>query len=49
MKPPLSRSTLLLSLLLALTAAVAFAERVYWEPGAGSLAFNQVSPLQLVF
>jgi tetratricopeptide (TPR) repeat protein len=48
-KPPLSRLTLLLSLLLALPAAVAFAERVYWEPGAGSLAFNQVSPLQLVF
>jgi tetratricopeptide (TPR) repeat protein len=48
-KLPIFRSTFLLSLLLALPAAVAFAERVYWEPGAGSLAFNQVSPLQLVF
>jgi hypothetical protein len=48
-KLPIFRSTLLLSLLLALPAAGASAERVYWEPGAGSLAFNQVSPLQLVF
>jgi tetratricopeptide (TPR) repeat protein len=48
-KHPIFRSVLQLLLLLALPAAVAAAERVYWEPGAGSLAFNQVSPLQLVF
>jgi tetratricopeptide (TPR) repeat protein len=43
------RSTVTLSLALALAAGTAQAQRVYWEPGAGSLAFNQVSQLQLVF
>jgi tetratricopeptide (TPR) repeat protein len=38
-----------LSLLLALVPGAALAQRVYWEPGAGSLAYNQVSQLQLVF
>jgi len=35
--------------LLTISCAVAFAQRVYWEPNAGSLAFEQSSPLQLVF
>ena len=35
--------------LLMLSCAVASAQRVYWEPNAGSLAYEQVSPLQLVF
>jgi tetratricopeptide (TPR) repeat protein len=35
--------------LLLLSCAVASAQRVYWEPNAGSLAFGQASPLQLVF
>jgi len=43
------RRFLTLPLLLALTLGLARAQRVYWEPGAGSLAFNQVSQLQLVF
>ncbi|HUL53550.1 MAG TPA: BatD family protein [Opitutaceae bacterium] len=45
------RRPLLLPLLLALALppGAALAQRVYWEPGAGSLAFNQASPLQLVF
>ena len=38
-----------LSLLLALVPGAALAQRVSWEPGAGSLAYNQVSQLQLVF
>jgi tetratricopeptide (TPR) repeat protein len=32
-----------------LSCAVASAQRVYWEPNAGSLAFEQTSTLQLVF
>jgi len=43
------RRLLLLPLLLTLLLGTARAQRVYWEPGAGSLAFNQVSQLQLVF
>ena len=43
------RPLLTLSLLLALVPGTALAQRVYWEPGAGSLAYNQASPLQLVF
>ena len=43
------RPLLTFSLLLALVPGAALAQRVYWEPGAGSLAYNQVSPLQLVF
>jgi hypothetical protein len=43
------RPLLTLSLLLALVPGAALAQRVYWEPGAGSLAYNQASPLQLVF
>jgi tetratricopeptide (TPR) repeat protein len=35
--------------LLTLSCAVASAQRVYWEPNAGSLAYDQASPLQLVF
>ena len=35
--------------LLALSFGAAAAQRVYWEPNAGSLAYNQASPLQLVF
>jgi hypothetical protein len=35
--------------LLILSSAGALAQRVYWEPNAGSLAFGQSSPLQLVF
>ncbi|MDD2764452.1 MAG: BatD family protein [Opitutaceae bacterium] len=40
---------LTLMLLLALAPGAALAQRVYWEPNAGSLAYNQVSQLQLVF
>ncbi len=36
-------------ILWALSCAVASAQRVSWEPNAGSLAFEQDSPLQLVF
>jgi tetratricopeptide (TPR) repeat protein len=43
------RPFLPLLVLLALPPGTALAERVYWEPGAGSLAFSQTSPLQLVF
>jgi tetratricopeptide (TPR) repeat protein len=43
------RPLLTLSLLLALVPGTALAQRVSWEPGAGSLAYNQVSQLQLVF
>ncbi|HTX65668.1 MAG TPA: BatD family protein [Opitutaceae bacterium] len=43
------RRLLLLPVLLAAAAGPARAQRVYWEPGAGSLAFNQASQLQLVF
>ena len=32
-----------------LVCTVASAQRIYWEPNAGSLAFEQISPLQLVF
>jgi len=35
--------------LLMLPCALASAQRVYWEPNAGSLAYGQASPLQLVF
>jgi len=35
--------------LLMLSCAVASPQRVYWEPNAGSLAYEQASPLQLVF
>ena len=35
--------------LLALCCSIAPAQRVYWEPNAGSLAYGQASPLQLVF
>jgi len=38
--------TAILPLLLALPA---LAQRVYWEPNAGSLAYGQVSQIQLVF
>ncbi len=46
--PPLR---LLLALLLGPPALLgpALAQRVYWEPNAGSLAYNQESQLQLVF
>ncbi|MFA5056633.1 MAG: BatD family protein [Opitutaceae bacterium] len=40
---------LILTFLLALAPGAALAQRVYWEPGAGSLAYNQVTQLQLVF
>ena len=36
-------------IVLTLSCATASAQRVYWEPNAGSLAFEQASPLQLVF
>ena len=45
----MSRPLLTFALLLALASGDALAQRVYWEPGAGSLAYNQVSQLQLVF
>ena len=43
------RRLLLLPVLLAAAAGPARAQRVYWDPGAGSLAYNQASQLQLVF
>ena len=49
MKPHTSRFFLLLALLTVLFAGTALAERVYWEPGAGSLAYGQPSQLQLIF
>lgn len=36
-------------ILLMLPCAIAADQRVYWEPNAGSLAYGQASPLQLVF
>ncbi len=42
------RPTLTLSLLLAASLGM-FGQSVSWQPGAGSLAFEQVSQLQLVF
>jgi BatD DUF11 like domain len=36
-------------MLLMLPCAIAAESRVYWEPNAGSLAYGQASPLQLVF
>jgi hypothetical protein len=35
--------------LLMLSCTAALAQRAYWEPNAGSLAFEQTSPLRLVF
>ncbi len=49
MKPSPLRLTIALLLLAMLPLATARAERVYWEPGAGSLAFEQASQLQLIF
>ena len=49
MKPSPFRLTIALLLLTTLSLATARAQRVYWEPGAGSLAFEQASQLQLVF
>ena len=49
MNPPTLRFTLTLVFLALLARAPALAQRVYWEPGSGSLAFEQASQLQLVF
>ena len=49
MNPSTFRLTLTLVLLALLARAPALAQRVYWEPGAGSLAFEQASQLQLIF
>ena len=45
----MSRFILSSLFLLTLSCAASPAQRVYWEPNAGSLAFEQASPLQLVF
>jgi len=39
----------MLPFLVALPLGTALAQRVYWEPDAGSLAYEQASQLQLVF
>ncbi len=47
--PPMSNVIRSCLFLFALSCGAASAQRVYWEPNAGSLAFGQSSPLQLVF
>ncbi len=47
--PPVSSVVKLLLPLLAFFAAAVHAQTVRWEPGSGTLAFNQLSELSLVF